>query len=164
MIDLVEPFQRIPTYVFFEVHLDILNITGTGFYDGLKQNASIYELAINGNYHPLVDSVGSQVLQAYQENGTNLIYFRMNNCYLQNGGDIEIATTLQCCTNLSQISLFSCNVSAVQLLPMVNAMKGLRSLKQLYLNDNVSFGDEGCLVLATLLEDPNCNLQILPHW
>ena len=58
-----------------EVYLDALFVTGTGFYDGLKQNASIKIFVIKSDRDrpPDLSGVGSEILQAYQENG-NLIF------------------------------------------------------------------------------------------
>lgn len=58
------------------------------------------------------------------------------------------------------IHLIDCNITDYQLLPMVEAMRGLHSLGQLHLNDNF-IRDEGCEVLATLLKDANCSIQSL---
>ena len=149
-----------------EVDYYMLDITGMGLCESLKQNTSIYDLVIRGNELPLVGTVGVGILQAYQENSTNLLYLRLMNCNIHtstnphNEGAIEIATTLQCCTNLKMIHLVDCNIIDYQLLPMVEAMRGLHSLGQLHLNDNF-IRDEGCQALATLLEDANCNIQIL---
>ena len=45
-------------------------------------------------------------------------------------------------------------------LPMVDAIRPHRSLRKLRLHDN-SIGRAGCEALATLLEDTDCNLQII---
>lgn len=143
------------------LHVNALSINDTGFYDGLKQNTSIHELMINCNGHNhTLSGVGHEILQAYQENNNHLTNISIFRADLHNSGDEIITTTLQCCTNLRYINLFQCNITANQLLPMVEAMRGLRSLEQLYLNNN-NIGNDGCEALATLLEDPNSNLEQL---
>ena len=148
-----------------EVYLDALFITGTGFYDGLKKNKSISELVIKDGM--LMDGTagmegvaGSEILQAYQENSASLTSLRIMRCnLLQNQGYNIITTTLRRCENLQCVNLFDCNIADGQLIPMVEAIRGL-SVEQIYLNDN-SIGDAGCEALATLVEDPNYNLKIL---
>ena len=76
------------------------------------------------------------------------------------GGDTIITTTLRMCTNLIKIELFDCNITGEQLLQMVEAVRGHRSLAILDLESN-RIGNAGCEVLDTLLHDPSCNLQIL---
>jgi len=139
-----------------------LNVTDRGFYDGLKQNTSIYKLIIECGTAYIHDfRVGYEILKAYQENNNRLKVINiLRATNLHNEGAIEIATTLQCCTNIRYINLFQCNITANQLLPMIEAMRGCSSLEQLFLNDNL-IGNGGCEALATLLKDPNCNIQTI---
>ena len=137
---------------------DLANID-TGFYVGLKRNTSINKLHISGGrYRPDLSGVGCEILQAYQENNTHLTHLKITHCNIQNQGYNIITTTLQCCTNLRMINLYQCDVTADQLLPMIEAMRDLRSLHTLFLNFN-SIGDAGCEAIATLLEDPYSNIQ-----
>ena len=154
------------------VHLDDSlprGITGTEFYDGLKQNSSISNLLIECNVNSRdLNRVGRKILEAYQENSVNLTNISISNAAnLHNGGAVGITTALECCTNLESINLFNCNITAEQILPMVDAMKGLQSLEQLFLNDNrIGYRDAlgvsiGCEALATLLKAANCNIHTL---
>jgi len=148
----------------FEAHLLFiaLNITDTEFYEGLKQNTSIEKLIINCDEHARnLNGVGYEILQAYQENNHRLTTLNITHPNLQdNGGATEITTTLQCCANLTHISLYHCNITAAILLPMTEIMRGRRSLEKLFLNNN-NIGNAGCEALATLLEDTNCNITNL---
>ena len=51
-------------------------------------------------------------------------------------------------------------MTAAQLPQIIDTIRGHNKLENLYLEyDNI--GDVGCETLATLLEDPNCNLRSL---
>ena len=63
-------------------------------------------------------------------------------------------------TNLKRISLAESNITDEQLPPLADAMRSLRSLGELELNNN-RVGNTGCEALATLLEDPNSRLNCL---
>jgi len=141
-----------------QVYLDALIITSTTFFDGLKGNISIDHLIIKDGAL-MEHGAGSDILRAYQENNNHLKALSILQTDIQqNQGYNIITTTLQCCTNLKEINLFGCNITVNQLVPMVEVMRGLRSLVELYLNNN-NIGNAGCEALATLLNDPNCNLQ-----
>lgn len=140
----------------FEARLqDIaLNVTDSGFYEGLKRNSSIKRLVFYGS-NDIMGGVGQEILQAYQLGNNNLTGLCILCCNLrQNRGCHIVATTLRKCTNIEEISLYDCNISGKKLLPLVEAMRGHGSLKMVYLNDNF-IGDEGCEALATVLGDPN---------
>lgn len=145
-----------------DIALDYITDTGTEFYEGLKQNTSIDKLNIYYYEHDRdVNGVGRKILQAYQENNNHLIAINFLYANLHNEEATQIATTLQCCTNLKTINLYQCDLTADQLLPMIEAMRGLRSLEQLFLNNN-NIGNVGCEALGTLLlKDPNCNISKL---
>ena len=100
-----------------------------------------------------------KILEAYQENN-NLTELRINNADLQNGGDEVIVTTLRRCTNLKHIYLYCCDIPDQQLLPVIEAIRGHASLEMLDLSGN-NIGSAGCGTIATLLEDPNCNIHTL---
>ena len=60
------------------------------------------------------------------------------------------------------------NISYEQLLAIVEAVRGHHSLEQLYLYGN-GIGNAGCNAIATLLSDPNSNINhikrfILGFW
>jgi len=101
------------------------NITDTGFYDGLRQNTSISNLFIDCCvFRRNLSRVGRKILQTYQENNNHLTTLNLINANLQdNEGAIEIATTLQCCVNLTNINLYRCGITAGEL-PPIEAMRG----------------------------------------
>ena len=63
---------------------------------------------------------------------------------------------------IETINLALNNITDEQLLPMIEAIKGgcYTSLEKLYLYSN-RIGNAGCHAIATLLEDPNSNIQTL---
>ena len=67
---------------------------------------------------------------------------------------------LRSCRNLQQILLGNCSITDEQLLPIVDAIRGLRVLEDLDLHHN-NIGNTGCDAIAALLEDPNCNMHTL---
>ena len=140
--------------------LDIAN--DEAFFDGLKRNSSINELLLDCDNHILVGGIEHKILKSYQKFNNNLIRLRINDAVLDNGGDHFIAETLRWCRNLKAINLGRTNITDEQLLPMVEAIKrGCNtSLEELHLFGN-RIGNTGCHALATLLEDPNSNIQTL---
>jgi len=70
-----------------------------------------------------------------------------------------IASILRRFKNIKTIHLYSQSLTGDALLPIVDGIRGHR-LEGLFLSAN-SIGDVGCLALATLLEDPICNLHTL---
>ena len=136
-----------------------LDVTNREFYDGLHRNTSISLLSVNCNRHIIVGGVGHELLKAYKKNG-NLTSLNINGANLQNGGDRVIVDTLRNCRNLRQVTLINCNITDEQLLPIVDAIRGYRMLEELDLFGN-RIGNNGCDAIATLLADPNCNLQNL---
>ena len=137
--------------------LDVIH--HTGFYDCLKRNTSINELNLNCAGHNIVGGVVEEILKAYQEND-NLTLLRILRAGLQNGGDYLVATTLRHCTNLSKIGLRYSDMTDGQLLPIIEAVRGLHSLVELNLESN-RISNAGCEALASLLEDPNSNMHTL---
>ena len=134
-----------------------------GFCDGLRQNTSINELILHSS-GSFMEGLRHEILKVYQENN-NLTYLsilsaNLNNHIISTVGDQIITTTLDCCTNLRTVNLYACGISARMLLPMVEAMRGIHSLENLFLNVN-GISSAGCEALATLLEDPNSNLEQL---
>ena len=151
-------------------HLERLTVTladdlplgesNRGFYNGLKANSSIDKLSLFCDGRNIAGGVGQEILQVYQENNSHLTVLLIIEANLQNGGDRVIGDTLRSCRNLQRVNLHSCNISDEQLLPIVDAMRGHSILETLDLANNI-IGNAGCEALATLLEDPNCNLLIL---
>ena len=138
----------------------VLTVTNRRFFDGIKRNTSIHELYLDGRNRIIAGGVFHEILKAYQENNNHLTFIRISRAQLQNGGGDIIATTLSRCTNLEEIYLYNNNITNAQLLPIVNAIRGghHQVLEGLYLSAN-NIGDAGCEALATLLEDPSCNLR-----
>ena len=64
------------------------------------------------------------------------------------------------CANLKQISIMYSNISDEHILPIVQALTGHSSLETLTLSRN-RIGNAGCETIATLLEDPNCNIHTI---
>ena len=98
------------------------------------------------NSNVVDNGVAHEILKVYQENN-NLTELWINNADLQNGGIVYI-------------DLHECNMTDEQLFPMVEAIRGHRSLVQLYLKRN-RIGNAGCGAIATLLSDPISNLHTL---
>ena len=109
-----------------------------------------------------VGGVGHEILNAYRYQAKNrkLTRLLVSRTSLANGGDDVLAAFLRSCTNLREISLINSNITDEQLLPMVEAVRGQGIIEELHLGGN-RIGNTGCEVLATLLEDPNCNLRSL---
>ena len=138
-----------------------LTVTNSEFFDGLKRKTSIRKLELYGNNHSqnIVGGVFHEIL-AYQENNNQLTSIHIGGVRLQNGGVDIITNTLRRCTNLKQIYLSENNMTDAQLLPIVNAIRGHIKLEILRLHGN-NIRNAGCETLATLLEDPSCNLRTL---
>ena len=138
-----------------------LDVKHSAFYDGLKHNTSIHQLNIyfQNPYSTRVGGVVEALLEAYQEN-SNLTGLSIHNADLQNEGDRLVATTLRRCSNLKHIDLYRSNITDEQLWPMVDAIRGHRSLKVLNFCGN-RIGNAGCGLLSRLLQNSNCNLHTL---
>ena len=138
-----------------------LDVKHSAFYDGLKHNTSIHQLNISfqNPYSTRVGGVVEALLEAYQEN-SNLTGLSIHNADLQNEGDRLVATTLRRCSNLKHIDLYRSNITDEQLWPMVDAIRGHRSLKVLNFCGN-RIGNAGCGLLSRLLQNSNCNLHTL---
>ena len=138
-----------------------LDVKHSAFFDGLKHNTSIHQLNIyfQNPYSTHVGGVVEALLEAYQEN-SNLTELSIHNADLQNGGDRLVATTLRRCSNLKHIDLYRSNITDEQLWPMVDAIRGHRSLKVLNFCGN-RIGNTGCGLLSRLLQNSNCNLHTL---
>ena len=148
-----------------KLEINLMSLLGSGdiegreLHDGLKRNTSINELVLHCEGRPII-SGARRILEAYQSN-SNLIDLCILNANLEAGrGDEIITETLQCCTNLKTINLHACDITASMIIPMVEAMRGIHSLENLFLDFN-SIDNVGCTALATLLEDPNCNLKVI---
>ena len=169
-----DDYSRLGTFIGENTHLRTLTVTeyerqalkntNAEFFDGLIHNTSISVLHLDccialgrGN---IVGGVAHEILKAYQENNTNLTRLYINNADLQNGGDQIVAATLRSCTNLRYVCLRYCSIIDEQLLPLVDSIRGSSSLEILNLNGN-RIGRAGCTTIATLLDEPSCNIQQL---
>ena len=137
-----------------------LNTSNNEFFDGLKRNSSINNLTLICGNQALVGGVGHEILKSYQKINNNLTRLCINGAVLDNGGCNVIAETLRWCTNINTISFGFSSITDEQLLPIVDAIRGHSMLEKLILCRN-RIGNAGCEALATLLEDPNSNLQTL---
>jgi len=161
--------------------IDTLNGVTSSFFNGLKQNSSINKVVLQCG-------IFRQILNTYQENNDHLTCLEITAANLHNGGRDIITNTIRRCTNLKTITLDTCGIRDEQLLPIINdavrehssleelclpsnriggqlslvveALRVNQTLKVLDLQSN-SIGNAGCRALATLLEDPNCNLHTL---
>ena len=142
-----------------------LSATDSGFFDGIKQNSSIDKFKLSGYSgdirHP-IGEVGCELLKAFRENNScNLTDLRIWCCDISSIDErVIINTTLRRCTNLKTLHFNYNNLTCEELLPMVEAIKGNSSLQRLSLFSN-RIRNVGCETLATLLQDPTCNLVTL---
>ena len=139
-----------------------LGVTNREFIDGLQRNSSIHKLILVGDTtrQNIARNVGQVILQAYQNNNSQLTVLSIIDANLRNGGDRVIVDTLRNCINLQSILLNNCNITDAQLLPIVNAIRGHRMLETLDLYGN-DIGNAGCDAIATLLIDPISNIRTL---
>ena len=136
-----------------------LEITDNRFFVGLEHNSSICKLDLLCNNYCLAGWRYSETLMACQANN-NLTSLKIGDAALQHGGDRLINSTLRACTNLESITLNNCAITDELFVPMVEAMRGIRSLEELDLNHNI-IGDVGSQALVTLLRDPSTGLHSL---
>ena len=125
--------------------------------DGLKQNTSIRELGLWSNTNNPEAGV-RQLFEMYQKKNS-LTTLSIQYAIIHPISQV-INNALRLCTNLKHISFGECNMTDNQLLPIVQAIKGHPLLEVLNLYGN-SIGNVGCHALATLLEDPKCNIHTL---
>ena len=125
----------------------------------LRRNSSIHELLLTCDGHNISDDVTHDILQVYQEK-KNLTLLNIDHANLRNGGVDILVNTLRGCTNLKIIILDTCGINGEQLLPIIEAIRGHHMLEEFLLPEN-NIGNIECEGIATLLEDPNCNLQRL---
>ena len=147
----------------------MLSVADRGFFEGIKENSSIHEFKLSGyseggyagDTRNPIGEVGCELLKAFQENNSNLTTLRIWACNIRNASErVIINTTLSSCTNIKRMYFNHNNMTDEQLLPMVEAIRGHRSLGTLSLNYN-RFGNVGCQALASLLQDPSCNINTL---
>jgi len=135
--------------------------TDSGFFEGIKQNSSIQTFMLSGWPRSPVGDVGCKLLKVFQENSSHLTTIHIWCCDIRSAAErVIINTALSICRNLKTINFNHNYMTDEQLLPMVEAIRGHRSLEELSLHSN-RIGNAGCEALSTLLEDPNCNLHTL---
>ena len=141
---------------------DSLDAANNEFFNGLKRNSSITDLALHCRNQTLIGGVGHEILKSYQKINNNLTCLYIHHAVLDNGGGNVIAETLRWCTNIQIINFRHNRITDEKLLPMTEAIKVgcYTSLENLTLYGN-RIGNAGCHALATLLEDPHCSLQTL---
>ena len=123
-------------------HAIALDVTNNEFYDGLKQNSSIHYLSLIC-WDNIAGGVGQKILEAYQENNSNITDINISRMGFENGGEHILAETLRMCTNLQEVCLYNSNINDVQLSLFIEAIRGYRSLEQLSLFGN-RIGRAGC--------------------
>jgi len=142
-----------------------LSITDSGFFEGIKKTSSIDTFKLSGYsirsdiYNP-IGEVGCELLKAFQENSSNLTELRIWCCDISSIDERVINKTLSTSTNLKTLHFNYNNMTGEQILPMVEAIRGHGSLEILSLDHN-RISNVGCQALATLLEDPNCQIHTL---
>ena len=139
-----------------------IEVTDENLLNGLKQNKSIQKLLLDFCNRSISGTIIHVILRAYQVNNnlTDIHIRHARPSHGQNGEDRIITNTLIPNTNLRNIKLIYSGITDEELLPMIEAIRGHRILENLALYGN-SIGNVGCQALATLLEDPNCNIREL---
>lgn len=139
-----------------------LNANNDGLFIGLSSNSSICALGIEG---PL-GALWAKIMHSYRGNA-NLEYLSIGYCNLRipTHGLLIFATnalidTLISCKNLEMIRLHHCTLTDWQLSRVVHSTTSLHMLVELNLA-SCEIGNAACEILATLLEDPNCNIRTL---
>ena len=144
-----------------EVDLDenVVEVRDENLLNGLKQNKSIQNLFLDCHNRSIAGTIIHVMLRAYHVNN-NLTDIHIWHT-IQTRDDHHIITnTLIRNTNLRKIYLMDSDITDDRLLQMVEAIRGHRILEHLALYGN-RIGNVGCQALATLLEDPNCNIREL---
>ena len=155
------------TKLIVDLNENTLSVADREFYAGLKRNSSIREVYLSennilndNNYNFIIGGLIHEILKVYQENSSHLTQISIYYCNLVNGGDDAVAATLRNCTHLNEINLICCDITDELLMPIVEGVRGHRSLENLGLSGN-RIGNTGCQALATLLEDSHCNICTL---
>jgi len=148
------------------------------FFNGLKSNSSVSKVTLHCNGNVIIGwhtngtifdaGFFHEVLKTYQENNEHITSLEIIMADLRNGGEHAITETLQRCANIKELDINNIVMGGVlwtancrQLLePVVEAVRGHLSIENLSLQYNQIRTAE-CELLATLLEDPNCNLRSL---
>mmetsp|Transcript_30172 Transcript_30172/g.51371 ORF Transcript_30172/g.51371 Transcript_30172/m.51371 type:complete len:460 (-) Transcript_30172:34-1413(-) len=122
---------------------------------GLRRNSSIVSVGLSRC--ELSHGVGYEVLKAFELNNLQLTKFAIWRCSIGFEGTHALSSTLLRCTQLKVISLSSCRIDDAIVENVVKAIRGHRQLEKLELESNM-IRSAGCEALATLIQDPECNL------
>lgn len=142
-----------------------LNTANKRFYDGIRQNCSITGLYLHfitprpegTRRYNSIAGVAFEVLRACQEKNI-LTKLNINTMPLANlAEEFRLVESLRGFTNLKEITCINSNISDVQLLPIVEAIRGHGLLDSLILMKN-NIGNAGCEALATLHNVAKLNL------
>jgi len=155
-------FSSLGEYVAENTHLkELVHVGGRVGLDAecLRHHSSIHKLKLICGGHDISEGAVYDIFQVYQEKG-NLTSLYIDHAILQNGGDNVLVNTLRSCANLQRIILCRCDINGEQMLAIVEAIRGHNMLEELHLFGN-SIDNVGCGALATLLDNPNCNLRHL---
>ena len=138
----------------------ILDITHNGFYEGINRNESINDLVFHCGARNLIGGIQHKILTSRQSHKNDLssLYINAAVFHNDNEGLQFIVTTLRGCISLKNLTLYHCDITDELLLPIVEAIRGCNTLEDINLDQNRI---HLCEALASLLSDPNSNLQTL---
>ena len=129
-------------------------ITNSGFIEGIKKNSSVTYVLFNY-------AVQHEMLDSYHQILNQPIRIGISFPDLLNGGHNTIANILRRYSSIRNLSFGdNIDISHEQLLTIIEAIREHNSLESLHLSRN-NIGNDGCRVIATLLEDPNNKLRTL---
>ena len=124
--------------------------------EGLQRNTTVEKLSLH-------DGIGIGVLNEYVANISNLTEITILECDLRGGVARSLAPVMKRCQNLNRILFFHCRIDDASLNQFATGIKGISSLQRLQLihTDGDIDGTEGAKAIATLLQDPGCNITKL---
>jgi len=128
--------------------------------EGLQRNTTIKKLWLHGG-------IGIGVLNEFVANNSNLTRISILDCDLRDGIVESIVPALKLCPNLSHIMFLHSKIDDASLKAFALGIRGLSSLRRLDLihtngdhTDSIH-GIKGAEAIATLLQDPSCNITQL---
>jgi len=145
------------TKLSFGIDETVKDDTNVMFINCLKQNSSIKDLHLRGN--DSIGRVGHDVLKVYQDNN-HLTTVRIEAQFSNRGNQVTV-NTIKKCTNLKVLDLSGSGITDKQLLSIVQALKGNHVIEELNLSNLSIYQIGPCRELATLFEDPDCNIHTL---
>jgi len=126
-------------------------------FEGLQRNTTITNLTLYG-------SIGIGVLNEYVANISSLTRIGIINCDLRSGVVGTLASAMHIFPNLNIIAIFKCTIDGASLKEFAIGIRGLSCLQELHFlsnEDPTTGGIEGAEAIATLVQDPSCNLTDL---